>query len=255
MDKYKLVPVEPDAVMVETLLHYLDDGLKTALREAIAVVPCPFCGGDDITEYENDLCQLFISCNGCGAEVSNNDRKGKERWNRRATPAVSAEPVAWLCEHLDGRQRIEMPGFAYTQDAGFGHKRTPLYLHPPAPAVADTTPVIDLDELAWEGIKQAASESNWIPPEYYANDWQSDVCKFLREGVTPFIDETPAPAVAEWQYISTAPSDDYVLAANKHGEVFVAVREHGFWVNVWSDEHIDAPLYWQPLPTPPNGGV
>ena len=31
-------------------------------------------------------------------------------------------------------------------------------------------------------IKEAALKSNWIPPEYYMNDWVSDVCYFLKEG-------------------------------------------------------------------------
>jgi hypothetical protein len=42
--------------------------------------------------------------------------------------------------------------------------------------------VIDLDVSTWEQIKQAASESTWMPPEYMRNEWVSDVCQFLREG-------------------------------------------------------------------------
>lgn len=45
-------------------------------------------------------------------------------------------------------------------------------------------PVIDLDQLFWEDIKKAASESNWIPPEYVMNHWVADVCEFLRRGNT-----------------------------------------------------------------------
>lgn len=41
-------------------------------------------------------------------------------------------------------------------------------------------PTFDLDALAWESIKQAASESNWMPKEYCMNEWVSDVCAFLR---------------------------------------------------------------------------
>ena len=40
--------------------------------------------------------------------------------------------------------------------------------------------LIDLDAENWKAIKQAAQESNWIPPEYFANDWVSDVCNFLK---------------------------------------------------------------------------
>jgi hypothetical protein len=46
----------------------------------------------------------------------------------------------------------------------------------------DDIPTFDLDKLAWENIKKAASESKWMPPEYMANDWEYDVCEFLRNG-------------------------------------------------------------------------
>lgn len=49
-------------------------------------------------------------------------------------------------------------------------------------AAGPTETVIDLDADTWEAIKKAASESSWIPPDYFMNDWASDVCKFLREG-------------------------------------------------------------------------
>lgn len=52
----------------------------------------------------------------------------------------------------------------------------------PAESVQADLPVWDLSKTAWESIQQAARESTWIPPEYYANDWISDVCNFLRNG-------------------------------------------------------------------------
>lgn len=56
-----------------------------------------------------------------------------------------------------------------------------------------------------------------------------------------------------WRPIDSAPHDDYVLAVNVDEEVFVAVQEHGGWVNVWADEYIESPTHWQPLPEPPKG--
>lgn len=53
-----------------------------------------------------------------------------------------------------------------------------------APSMAEA--VIDLEALAWAQITQAASESTWMPPEYMANDWLSDVCDFLRKGPAAF---------------------------------------------------------------------
>lgn len=58
------------------------------------------------------------------------------------------------------------------------------------PAADGETPVIDLDALSWQSIKDAAGESNWIPEQYYMGDWVSDVCAFLR-------DRAALPAKAE----------------------------------------------------------
>lgn len=43
---------------------------------------------------------------------------------------------------------------------------------------------IDLDKVAWAMIQAAADVGyqTWMPKEYTANDWQSDVCAFLRTG-------------------------------------------------------------------------
>lgn len=56
-----------------------------------------------------------------------------------------------------------------------------FYIHPNCPQHGNH-PVINLDQEFWNQIKQAATESTWIPKEYYTNDWVADVCKFLREG-------------------------------------------------------------------------
>ena len=47
----------------------------------------------------------------------------------------------------------------------------------------DGVPTIDLDKSAWEAIKTAANESEWMPEEYAMNDWVADVCRHLRKGV------------------------------------------------------------------------
>lgn len=53
-------------------------------------------------------------------------------------------------------------------------------------------PVIDLVQVAMESFHEAARESKWMPPEYMANDWQSDVCTFLREGPSAFMPDSLA---------------------------------------------------------------
>lgn len=41
---------------------------------------------------------------------------------------------------------------------------------------------IDLDKEFWRTIQDAACQSNWIPDEYFVNDYVSDICHFLRTG-------------------------------------------------------------------------
>lgn len=55
-------------------------------------------------------------------------------------------------------------------------------------------PAIDLSKLQWEAIRTAAQQSKWIPPQYYSNDWVSDVETFLREGPEAFMPDRPAAA-------------------------------------------------------------
>lgn len=54
--------------------------------------------------------------------------------------------------------------------------------NPMIPDPEPDTQVIDVDVASWREIKLAASESTWIPPEYFMNDWVSDICRFLRKG-------------------------------------------------------------------------
>ena len=78
--------------------------------------------------------------------------------------------------------------------------------------------VIDIDALMWAGIKQAASESSWIPKEYYMNDWVSDVERFLRDGgmfqtSVQLISAAPdllaaLKIILEYPYSDASPLDD-----------------------------------------------
>lgn len=43
--------------------------------------------------------------------------------------------------------------------------------------------VIDLEKESWKQIKQAAEESGWMPDDYCMNDWVSDLCRYLKEGL------------------------------------------------------------------------
>lgn len=80
MTDYKLAPV-------------LGDGL----------LPCPFCGGDDIGNryietYSCDSSYDIFGCKACGAGFNNDDQSGPSLWNRRdAAPAVQGEPIEVEC--------------------------------------------------------------------------------------------------------------------------------------------------------------
>lgn len=45
---------------------------------------------------------------------------------------------------------------------------------------------IDLDREFAKAMDKAVAESTWMPEEYMANDWQSDVLAFLRNGPAAF---------------------------------------------------------------------
>jgi hypothetical protein len=83
----------------------------------------------------------------------------------------------------------------------------------PAPVEAN---VLDLDKAFWEQLVQAATESSWIPQEYYfVNDWVSDCCNFLRTG-----DSTVAASV----YSTTTPEQNAEVDAKLGIELLPPIR-------------------------------
>jgi dihydrofolate reductase (trimethoprim resistance protein) len=59
-----------------------------------------------------------------------------------------------------------------------------------------STPVIDLDQVFLDRLKESASKSTWMPPEYTRNEWASDLCRFLVEGPSSFL-QAPDEARAD----------------------------------------------------------
>jgi hypothetical protein len=58
-----------------------------------------------------------------------------------------------------------------------------LALIPASPAEPAQTVRIDLVQAMFDQLCEAAAQSTWIPHEYYyANDWISDCCEFLKTG-------------------------------------------------------------------------
>lgn len=56
-----------------------------------------------------------------------------------------------------------------------------LRSHQEISTVQHSEPTIDLEEIMWQMIKQAAADAPWMPPEYMMNDWVADVCDFLKD--------------------------------------------------------------------------
>lgn len=88
--------------------------------------------------------------------------------------------------------------------------------------------IINLDATAWDQIKEAASQSAWMPPEYMMNEWVADVCAFLRN-----------PPASPWR-TDTPPYDVPLLAETIDGKKFaafyveqgiVSAKPHGLWFN------------------------
>lgn len=62
----------------------------------------------------------------------------------------------------------------------------------------DTFETLNLRDICMQQLEKAASESEWMPPEYCANDWQADCCNYLRYGGTINF-ESPTSQGDEWK--------------------------------------------------------
>jgi hypothetical protein len=52
--------------------------------------------------------------------------------------------------------------------------------------------VIDLRIGSYEFLANAAARSNWIPPEYYANDWLANCARWLEFGTDVDLASNPS---------------------------------------------------------------
>lgn len=68
-------------------------------------------------------------------------------------------------------------------------------MHRGEPINDETGLVIDLEKSFWASLAAAANESNWIPPDYFMNDWVADLRDYLLYGGTiNYPDETEQTA-------------------------------------------------------------
>jgi len=101
-------------------------------------------------------------------------------------PAPAVPQPEALAEPSDDPERDEFYRVFDESTKLTGHKPTPFDIWLMARGRMDTSHrtlvTIDLKHIAYDQMQQAASESKWIPPEYYSNDWIADCCRWLREG-------------------------------------------------------------------------
>lgn len=147
--------------------------------------PCPFCGAVD-----PEWLASHVVCD-CGATGPRQDvdreyqadaMRALTDWNRRADlAAVQPAQVPETCGKCMGSGYGGHPdsGQLCADCNGSGGVE-------PQP---DQTVEIDLRAAMMEELEKAASESPWVPKEYYMNEVISDCCAFLREDRT----QRPAP--------------------------------------------------------------
>lgn len=141
------------------------------ISETLPPLPAPdYCCADSFAEvltYTRDLV-LSIQAEAYAA-------------GRASIAMGEGEPVGYIEHSVGGSIEHGVTKAAWQLPMGI---KFTLYTAQPAPA-APAVPTIDLDLLARERIKKAASASNWIPPQYFRNDWVADVCEFLKECIAP----------------------------------------------------------------------
>lgn len=125
----------------------------------------------------------------------------------------------------------------------------------------DTTPILDLDEAAWDEIKAAADQSKWIPQDQYTmNDWVSDVCTFLREVPAPIDMVLHCPSCG-LQHIDKDNTEDLRIEAAETGRDREGDKELDRWLgdNEWANPPHRSHLclgcghIWRPADVPTNG--
>jgi Lar family restriction alleviation protein len=116
-----------------------------------ALLPCPFCGGKEISIHNHRKEMYWASCKSCGLEApSETGVTGDDAvayWNARAGAAqTQQEPVAWLDKRsepaADWTKRIVATNPEYVEANG-SHNFTPLY------ALAQTALRAAAERVCW----------------------------------------------------------------------------------------------------------
>jgi hypothetical protein len=161
------------------------------------LLPCPFCGNDDLC---TDNARDFIACCNCGTEgpvgIGQGSAHNIARWNVRAAlaaPRQAPQPVAWL---LDGTHHVEFDPQPYHSSAEW----VPLY---GSPLYAGASP-------------QAAVPAEWTKAVQEAYGWLWNINNEPMAPI-PLLDEGKAAYQAR-----KALRD--LLTSDQRGEAINAVR-------------------------------
>lgn len=250
-----------------------------SIKEALELLPCPFCGKKPIVWNGGEPDHMTIGCNNedCPVDICSVSIPGKEKildaWNTRATLQPSGERreaiARIIAEHIE---------------------------------VSDATLEASGGVAAINGINDAADAilaSGFVPPdpttskkEVVGNERREAIIAAVRtalldyQGTGSFAERALerdliaaevadrlasvlVQAEAGWRDISTAPKDKIdgiiarrVLLANTHGSMFIGYWSAGY--ECWQDTSTHARIFsaathWMPLPAPPirsarNGG-
>lgn len=89
---------------------------------------------------------------------------------------------------------------------------------------------INLDATAWGQIKEAASQSPWMPPEYMMNEWVADVCAFLRNPPeSPWRTDTPPYDVMLLVEFADSYGNLKKVTACYVEQAIFSITPHGSW--------------------------
>lgn len=100
----------------------------------IELMPCPFCGGENISEEMSMDNEPYSICTDCGASVDN----GPDAWNTRAD--TSSDAAAMACRWLEAKESLATKDAEIARLNGMLEWRT-----------IETAPKDGSDVLTWDG--------------------------------------------------------------------------------------------------------
>lgn len=74
-----------------------EDSFGSSLTDEIALLPCPFCGGDELSHGHSYPPALGnVECHSCDMTIfGETEAKAIEKWNLRTSPVPAPAPTGW----------------------------------------------------------------------------------------------------------------------------------------------------------------